>query len=103
MFLRTYRNTCKLHEAIADAQLLTHEFVSPGRAVQRTKFSDGTEVFVNFGAEPRTVQLAGRSHLLPENGFAVKGPKIEQSLELIERKAVTTIHTADYSYTEADR
>jgi hypothetical protein len=100
VFLRTYRNTCKLHEAIAGTQMLTHEFVTADRAVQRTTFSEGTEVFVNFGSEPRAVQLGGRSHLLPENGFAVKGPKIEQSLELIDGKAVTTIRTADYSYTD---
>jgi hypothetical protein len=103
VFLRTYRNTCKLHEAIAGTQMLSHEFVSPDRALQRTRFSDGTEVFVNFGPEPRTVQLAGRSQRLPENGFAVKGPKIEQSLELIDGKAVTSIRTADYSFTDADK
>ncbi|MCX6910238.1 MAG: hypothetical protein NTY01_19645 [Verrucomicrobia bacterium] len=41
VFLRTYRNTCKLHEALATAELLSHECVTADRAVQRTRFSDG--------------------------------------------------------------
>jgi hypothetical protein len=63
LFLRTCRNTCKLHEV--------HE-----------------------------VQVGGARHLLPQNGFAVKGPKIEQSLELVNGKAVTCIRTASYRFTE---
>ena len=50
--MRTYRNTCKLHEAIAGTVMLSHEFVTPDRTVQRTSFSDGTEVVVNFGEKP---------------------------------------------------
>ncbi|MHB8900968.1 MAG: glycoside hydrolase, partial [Thermoguttaceae bacterium] len=103
VFLRTYRNTCKLHEAIAGAEMLSHEWVTPDRAVQRTRFSDGTEVAVNFGAEPRSVSLDGKDRLLPQYGFAVKGPKIEQSLVLEGGQPVTTIRTADYSYSDAGR
>jgi hypothetical protein len=98
--LRTYRNTCKLHEAIAGTEMLSHEFVTSDRAVQRTKFSDGTEVIVNFGPTPFEAKLGRRKHLLPQNGFAVKGPKIEQSLALVDGKAVTTIRTKTFQFTE---
>ncbi|NUQ64956.1 MAG: hypothetical protein HUU20_21035 [Pirellulales bacterium] len=101
VFLRTYRNTCKLHEVIAGAELLSHEWLTEDRAVQRTRFSDGTEATVNFGAQPHAVTVAGNSYLLPQNGFAVKGPKIEQSLVLDGRRAVTTIRTADYFFSDA--
>ncbi|MCL4393345.1 MAG: glycoside hydrolase, partial [Chloroflexi bacterium] len=94
VFLRTYRNTCKLHEAIAGTEMISHEFVTPGRAVQRTKFSDGTQVIVNFGEKPYTAKLAGKSYVLPQNGFAVKGPRIEQSLALVNGRPVTTIRPA---------
>lgn len=60
VFLRTYRNTCKLHEQIAGAEMLSHEFLTPDRAVQRTRFSGGTEVVVNFGEKPYSAHLAGR-------------------------------------------
>ena len=100
-FLRTYRNTCKLHEQVAGEEMLTHEFVTPDRAVQRTVFSSGTECVVNFGAEPRQVTVKGESFLLPQNGFAVRGPKVKQSLVLVKGKPVTTIRTPGYWYSDA--
>ncbi|MBN2310616.1 MAG: hypothetical protein JXR94_16710 [Candidatus Hydrogenedentes bacterium] len=100
-FMRTYRNTCKLHEAVATAELVTHEFVTPDRHVQRTRFSDGTEVVVNFGPGAREATLAGQAYLLPQNGFAVKGPQIEQCLELVDGRPVTTIRTAHYAFSDA--
>ena len=101
VFLQSYRNTCKLHEAIAGAEMLSHEFVTADRAVQRTRFSDGTEVVVNFGEKPQEVELSGVKYLLPQNGFAVKGPRIEQSRALVNGKPVTTIHAGDYRWTDA--
>jgi hypothetical protein len=99
-FLRTYRNVCKLHEAVAMTEMLSHEFVTPDRAVQRTRFSDGTTVIVNFGEKPYSAKLGGKTYLLPQNGFAVKGPKIEQSLALVNGKPVTTIRAGSYLYTD---
>ena len=98
VFLRTYRNTCKLHEQLAPEELLTHEFVTPDRAVQRTTFASGTEVVVNFGEKPQQVTVKGEKLLLPQNGFAVRGPKVKQSLALVDGKAVTTIQTPGYWY-----
>jgi len=98
--LRSYRNTCKLHEAIAGVEMLSHEFVTPDRAVQRTKFSDGTEVIVNFGAAVFEARLGRREYRLPQNGFAVKGPKIQQSLALVNGEAVTTIRTKTFRFSE---
>ncbi len=100
IFLRTYRNTCKLHELVAGQELLNHEFVTPDRAVQRTRFADGTEVVVNFGEQPYAAMVKGRNYLLPQNGFAVRGPRIEQSLALVEGKPVTRIRTKTFQYAE---
>jgi Glycosyl hydrolases related to GH101 family, GH129 len=97
-FLTTYRNTSKLHETIATAEMLSHAFVTPDRAVQETRFADGTRVLVNFGAQPYTATVAGHAHVLPQNGFFVKGPHIEQSMELIDGRAVTTVHAGAYRY-----
>jgi len=100
VFLRTYRNTCKLHEVIAGKEMLGHEFLTPDHAVQRTRFSDGTRVVVNFGLKPYTVQLGRKRYLLPQNGFAAKGPRIEQSLALVGGKPVTTIRQKGYLFTD---
>ena len=101
VFLRTYRNTCKLHEQIAGEEMLTHEFVTPDRAVQRTMFSSGTEVVVNFGDQVRQVTVKGKAFLLPKNGFAVRGPAAEQSLSIVNGREVTTIQTPGYWYSDA--
>jgi hypothetical protein len=101
-FLKTYRNTCKLHEVIAGTEMLTHEFVTPDRAVQRTRFSDGTQVIVNFGDTPYSSELGGEKYLLPKNGFAVKGPRIEQSLSIVDGKPVTRITAGTFRYSDAE-
>lgn len=101
VFLRTYRNTCKLHEVIAGTEMLSHEFLTPDHAVQRTLFSDGTEVIVNFGEKPYPVRREGKEHVLPQNGWLVRGPRIEQSLELRQGQPVTTIRTSGYLFTDA--
>jgi hypothetical protein len=45
--------------------------------------------------------LGGKKYLLPQNGFAVKGPRIEQSLALVDNHPVTTIRTAGFQFTDA--
>jgi hypothetical protein len=84
MFLRTYRNVCKVHEAVATAEMVSHEFVTADRAVQRTRFSDGTVVVVNFGDREYETQMGGKKQVLGKNGYAVKGPKVDQYLELVK-------------------
>jgi hypothetical protein len=101
-FLRSYRNTCKVHEAVAEAEMVSHEFVTADRAVQRTRFSDGTEVVVNFGEKPREVEVGGRKRMLPQNGFAVKGPRIDQSRSLEDGKVVTWIRAPGYEFKEEE-
>lgn len=98
LFLRTYRNTCKMHEAVAGEQMLDHEFVTPDRDVQATAFSGGTRAIVNFGATPYRATLDGRHYLLPQNGWVAIGPKIRQSLALEDGKIVTDIEAPGYRY-----
>ncbi len=97
-FLRTYRNTCKLHEVLAGSEMLSHEFVTPDHHVQRTRFSNGTEVVVNFGPKPHSMTLGGETLTLPQNGFWAKGPKIEQHLALEDGETVTAIRRKDYVF-----
>jgi hypothetical protein len=78
LMIDIYRQTCKLHEVVADQEMVSHEFVSPDRKVQRSTFADGTVCTVNFGDEPYAVSADGRTFKLGTNDFYVKGPKIEQ-------------------------
>ncbi|HOX39799.1 MAG TPA: glycoside hydrolase [Candidatus Brocadiia bacterium] len=101
-FLTSYRNTCKLHEAIAGAEMVSHEFLSEDHALQRTVFSDGTEAIVNFGDSPLYVEFRGRKLLVSPNGFMVEGTKISQSCLVEDGRIVTNIRMEGYSYADDD-
>jgi hypothetical protein len=101
--LESYRNTCKLHEAIGFQEMVSHEFVTADRAVQHTTFGDGTRVWVNFGEAPWTLDLEGKAYTLPQYGFYAKGPQIEQYRAAIAGAPVATvIRRPDYLYAEGD-
>ena len=77
--LMIYRSVCKLHEVVGMQELMSHEFLTPDRMVQRTTFEDGTVCVANFAKEPYDLtDPGGASFTLRENDFHVSGPKIEQ-------------------------
>jgi len=96
--LQTYRNVCKLHEQIGMDEMLSHEFVTEDRAVQRTRFSSGTVVTVNFGEKTYQVADGSRTLTLPQHGFHVKGPRITQWLALVDGSPATFIETPGYAF-----
>jgi hypothetical protein len=100
MFLRTYRNTCKLHEVVAGTEMLSHEFLTRDRQVQRTRFSDGTEVVVNFGRTPYAAVSGGRTFQLPENGWVARGLKIDQSRTIENGAVKTSISSGRFQFSE---
>lgn len=99
-FVRTYRITTKLHEAVAMQEMLSHEFLTPDRAVQRTRFADGTTAVVNFGEKPYALKVGKRSVVLPRYGFWVKGPRIEQSRLLTDGVPVTEVRASGFWFRE---
>lgn len=78
LMIAIYQQTCKLHEVIADQEMVSHEFLTPDRQVQRSTFADGTVCTVNFGASAYKVTAGEREFFLGTNDFYVKGPKVEQ-------------------------
>ncbi|MBN1420320.1 MAG: hypothetical protein JXP34_16185 [Planctomycetes bacterium] len=102
-FLRTYRSTCLLHEVVGFDELLSHEYLSDDRALQRTRFSSGTVVTVNFASAPRTVSCGGADLTLAPNGFHAKGPGIDQAREWRDGGIVTRIRTSGFLFAEGGR
>ena len=45
----------KIHEAVGYEEMVSHVFLTDDRSAQRTTFSDGTTVTVNFGDRPYTL------------------------------------------------
>jgi len=78
LMIEIYQQTCKLHEVIADQEMVSHEFLTPDRKVQRSTFADGTVCTVNFGDPVYKLAAGEREFSLGTNDFYVKGPKVEQ-------------------------
>ncbi|HJN15099.1 MAG TPA: glycoside hydrolase, partial [Armatimonadota bacterium] len=101
-FLEAYRNCCKIHEAVGYEEMLSHEYLSDDRSVQRTTFSDGTTVTVNFGEEPATVKSGGKRWTLPMNGIVADGPTIHQHIAIIDGTVETYIERPGYRFLERE-
>ena len=97
-FLEAYRNCCLVHEAVGYEAMVSHEFLTPDRAVQRTTFADGTTVTVNFGPEPAVVTSGGREWRLPTNGIVADGPRVHQRLALQADGQETYIECPGYRF-----
>ncbi len=105
--LQSYRITCKLHEQIAFDEMISHEYLTPNRDVQRTLFAPSdepnkiTEVIVNFGDEPYVLEREGKKFILPKYGFYVHGPNITQYRILVEGRIITYVRTQNYVFCDA--
>ncbi|MGI5925392.1 MAG: glycoside hydrolase [Lentisphaeria bacterium] len=100
-FLRSYFHISKMHESVGMAEMLSHEFLSPDRALQRTTFSDGTVAVVNFAPDVRVVEVAGGSYALPQNGFAVVGPRLRQSMIAQDDMHYSQVSCGDFLFRSA--
>lgn len=98
--LESYRVTCKLHEQTGYDEMLSHEFVTEDRAVQRTRFSSGTQVTVNFGDEPYEARGGGQTYVLGQDGFLAQGPNVLQ-YRALSGDEVTFIRTPGYLFCDA--
>ncbi|MEZ8222034.1 Glycosyl hydrolases related to GH101 family, GHL1-GHL3 [Candidatus Fervidibacteria bacterium JGI MDM2 JNZ-1-D12] len=106
--LQSYRIVCKLHEQIAFDEMLSHEWLTPNRDVQRTVFGRSgskagtTEVIVNFGEKPFTLTRNSQKFILPQFGFYAHGPHITQYRALVGDRTVTFVRTPDYAFCDAN-
>jgi hypothetical protein len=52
-FVESYKNICPLVRKLGYGEMLSHEFLTPDHAVQRTRWNSGVEIIVNFEEAPR--------------------------------------------------
>ncbi|MEW6356757.1 MAG: glycoside hydrolase [Planctomycetota bacterium] len=99
--LESYRNTCKLHEQIGFDEMLSHQWLTEDRTVQKTTFSSSTIVVVNFD-EKKTYDLkdGDATYTLAPLGFFAKGPTILQYRVRIDGRDITYIKTTDYIFAD---
>jgi hypothetical protein len=51
-FVQSYQTICPTVRRVGYQEMTDHRFLTPDRAVQQTRFADGTTVTVNFGETP---------------------------------------------------
>ena len=53
-FAQSYRDTCPTARRVGYSEMTDHRFLTADRAVQQTRFANGTIITVNFGQAPYT-------------------------------------------------
>lgn len=71
-FAASYQKIAPVARATGYSEMLDHQFLTPDRSVQRTKFADGTIVTVNFGEVP--FALPGGATLPPLGHLVAHAP-----------------------------
>ncbi|MCC7495437.1 MAG: NPCBM/NEW2 domain-containing protein [Fimbriimonadaceae bacterium] len=100
--LQSYRDTCLLHRAVAFARLTDHQFLSADGALQRTQFSSGHTVVVNFGETPQPYRPAGEAAVtLAPRGWWIAGPGLRQSRLLVDGQPLKELVAPDYRVLDA--
>lgn len=95
--MRGIHDALPVTHAVAFDALLSHEFLSADKAVQRTRFSSGHAVVVNFSDTPRDYDTgSGDVVMIAPSGFYVSGPAVHQSRLLEEDDIVLRASAPGY-------
>lgn len=98
-FVRSYFRVCPVFRATGYDQMLSHEFLTADRRVQRTRFASGVVVTANFGPETYVVSAeespTEESLTLPEAGYCVKGPALVSYRVQNGKDVVEYVETGD--------
>lgn len=76
-FAKSYKTTAPVARATAYSEMVSHEWLTEDRAVQRTRFANGVTVTVNFGETPYELPEG----VIPPLGCNVEG--LEKALQNI--------------------
>jgi hypothetical protein len=72
-FVKSYQTAEPVARATGYSEMLSHEWLTPDHAVQRTRFANGVTVTVNFGDTPATLSAP---LTLPPLGYRIDGLKL---------------------------
>lgn len=68
-FVRSYQTICPTVRRVGYLEMTDHRFLTPDRAVQQTRFADGTTITVNFGENPFRLP---NGRLVSASGYVVE-------------------------------
>lgn len=103
-FMQSVYMSSPLHREVGFAEMVNHEFLTLDAGLQRTRFSSGHSVVVNFADTPQDYRSpTGHTYALAPGGFLVTGPRIRQSRLWVDGAAVTSIETPEFVLYETER
>jgi len=92
-FLETYHTTCHFHEKVFGEQLVAHAFLTDDAMVQRTAFSNGAEVVINFGDTPYVYEQSSVKAALAPLGYYASAPGFLETRLMVDGEPVAHIQT----------
>jgi hypothetical protein len=102
-WLESYYLTVKFHEAVFGEKMVSHEFLTADRLVQKTVLGNGATVTANFQKVPYKIQLNGQEWVLPPNGFYAAAPGVTEGRVLQKSGSVVTfVKSSDLYYCKSD-
>jgi hypothetical protein len=99
-FIASYHNVNTVFAAVGGAEMLSHEFLTPDRQVQRTTFSSGVTVTANFGDKEYTVKKPIR-RVLPKHGYLAAGKNLDAWRAVVDGRTVNVVETPDKVFLDA--
>jgi len=91
-FIASYHNVNTVFEAVGGDEMVSHEFLTPDREVQRTTFSSGVTVTANFGEREYAGDLRRRL-VLPRYGYLAQGQDLEAWRAVVQGRVVNFVRT----------
>ncbi|MEK7474080.1 MAG: glycoside hydrolase [Candidatus Coatesbacteria bacterium] len=90
-FLASYHTVNTVFAAVGGSEMTSHEFLTPDRLVQRTRFASGHTVVANFGNADWTDSPSGR--IIARDGFVATGPGLDAWRARVKGRVVTRVET----------
>jgi len=71
VFYEIYNTVTPVTTLVAEAEMVSHEFLNNKREVQKTSFSNGIEIIVNFGKSNFKINTKGKELTVKPEDFVV--------------------------------
>ena len=68
-FVRSYQNICPVIRKVGYAEMINHQFLTSDRSVQKTIFSNGVSIVVNFS--DKSYRLPGGGNVSANDFYVV--------------------------------
>lgn len=69
LFYSIYKKVTPVTKMVAEAEMLSHEFITEDRKIQKTSFSNNTDIYVNFGDTDYIFNRANKKYTIKAKDY----------------------------------